>query len=213
MAGGYPPAAPSVSLVPDEDDAGKAALRRRFRAERAARPPARRDADADGLRDVVLARVVGLRRVACYCSTSTEPGTAPLLETLRDAGLAVLLPVVAGDVLDWALDDGRRRTGLRGVPEPVGPLLGPDALGGCDLTLVPALAADTTGGRLGQGGGHYDRALAASRPDGPVAAVVHDDELLEGAVLPVLPHDVRVDAVVTPTRWVWTTVPPPTPHS
>jgi 5-formyltetrahydrofolate cyclo-ligase len=66
------------------------------------------------------------------------------------------------------------------------------------LVLVPALAVDHSGVRLGKGGGYYDRALSLST--GPVVAVVRDEEFVPS--LPAEPHDVRVDAVLTPGRGV-----------
>ena len=189
----------------------KSALRARVRAARRARSAREREAAAVGLRDVAMqipaVRSAGV--VACYLSMPGEPGTAPLRAALAAAGVRVLLPVVAevagAPVLAWALDDGEPAAPGR-MPwllEPTGPVLGPDAIGQADVVLVPALAVDTLGRRLGQGGGYYDRALASARTDAPLVAVVHDDELFDAGVEPVpaLPHDRLVDAVVTPTRW------------
>uniref|UniRef100_UPI0030EF2491 5-formyltetrahydrofolate cyclo-ligase n=1 Tax=Aquipuribacter hungaricus TaxID=545624 RepID=UPI0030EF2491 len=90
---------------------------------------------------------------------------------------------------------------------PGGPRLGTAAVASCDLVLVPALAVDRAGTRLGQGGGSYDRALARAhtapgrRPGegGPlVLAVVHDDEVLDD-LLPREPHDVAVHGALTPS--------------
>ena len=194
-------------------DAAKAVLRRDVRASRRARTADERRLAALGLRDVVLAApvVAAASRVACYVSTLTEPGTGALRRALRDRGCEVLLPLVAHDphldrALDWVLDDGTldepQPPGRACAPEPAGPRLGPDALAGCDVALVPALAVDESGARLGQGGGYYDRALSAVRVRGPVIALVHDDELLPAGTVPVLGHDVRVDAVATPSRWI-----------
>ncbi len=71
-----------------------------------------------------------------------------------------------------------------------------------DVVIVPALAVDTLGNRLGQGAGYYDRALVVVPTTVPVIAMVHEGELLDAAVEPVPsgPHDVGVDAVLTPQR-------------
>jgi 5-formyltetrahydrofolate cyclo-ligase len=189
----------------------KALLRRRIRAERAARHADERERAALGLRDIAMSTpaVATARIVTCFLSAPTEPGTAPLRLALQRAGLRVLLPVVASSgpqpTLDWALDDGTSRSGTYlGLPEPTGPRLGQQAIATADLVLVPALAVDTTGARLGQGGGFYDRALTMVRDGALVVAVLHDEELLDAAVepVPVLPHDRHVDAVLTPSRWV-----------
>jgi 5-formyltetrahydrofolate cyclo-ligase len=139
--------------------------------------------------------------VATYLSTGSEPSTTALVAGWRARGLSVLLPVVLPDLdLDWALDDGSRRAGaLRGVAEPAGAQLGRDAVARADVLVVPALAVDRGGRRLGQGGGSFDRALARTRPDALVVALVHDDEVPAGP-LPVEPHDRPVDVVVTPSR-------------
>ncbi|GAB2698818.1 5-formyltetrahydrofolate cyclo-ligase [Thalassiella azotivora] len=197
-------------MVVDDVERRKADLRARVRAARTARDADRRAADAEGLRAVALAH--GLVRdrpvVAAYLSGPSEPGTGPLLDGLAATGTRVLLPVVSVGPprdLDWAVDDGTTRPGpLAGLREPAGPRLGPQALATADVVLVPALAVDTLGGRLGQGGGFYDRALVRVRPGALVVAVVHDEELHDAAVdpVPVLAHDRRVDAVLTPTRCV-----------
>jgi 5-formyltetrahydrofolate cyclo-ligase len=199
----------AVPLTParEQPAEAKAVLRARLRAARRDRPGRRCAADAEALARVALAvpGVRAARTVACFCSAGAEPGTGPLREALRGAGVRVLLPAVrGGGVLDWAVDDGATVPGFAGIPEPVGPRLGPAALASCDVVLVPALAADTAGGRLGQGGGYYDRSLASARPSGVVAAVVFDAELFDAATapLPTEPHDVRVDAVLTPGGWV-----------
>lgn len=190
----------------------KTALRAEVRAARRARPQHEREAVARSLRDVVLAApaIAAATRVACYVSLATEPGTAPLRQALRQRGCDVLLPVVGPEHLDWALDDGAEDvsaqhappTRLLDIAAPAGRRLGADALSSCDVVLVPALAADLDGARLGQGAGYYDRALAAVPPRAPVVAVVHDEEVLAPGRIPVLAHDVRVDAVATPARWV-----------
>lgn len=130
-------------------------------------------------------------RVAAYVSSGTEPGTRALLTRLPDVLLPVLLP--DGD-LDWAVYDGNLVAGRRGLLEPTGPRLGRDAVAGCGLVVVPALAVDRRGVRLGRGGGSYDRAL--SRTGGRVVAALHAGELVDR--LPAEPHDRRVDAVVLP---------------
>ena len=161
--------------------AAKRALRDRVLAARAALPERVRRA-GDRARDAALADLLtGAAGTATYASFGTEPRT---LEHLRPGHL---LPVLRADRdLDWTAYDGR-------LPAD-GPRLGPAALAGCGLVLVPALAVDRTGARLGRGGGSYDRALG--RATGLLVALLHDDELLDA--LPTEAHDVRVHAVATP---------------
>ena len=171
----------------------KAALRRAASARRAALSPQQRAESERALAQVVP--LLGAGPVAAYASVGTEPGTAALLAVLRDAEVPVLLPVLLPDGdLDWARDDGTLVPGRRGLPEPAGPRLGPAAVAGCSVVVVPALAVDRTGARLGRGGGSYDRALA--RASALVVAPLHPGDLLDE--LPTEPHDVPVDAVVLP---------------
>jgi 5-formyltetrahydrofolate cyclo-ligase len=207
-----PPVAAAVAAT-------KAALREQLREVRRARVPDEREATAYGLVVQVLAipevgRLRGLATgcAAAYASFGTEPGTGPLRAALAEAGIAVLLPVIRDDGgLDWAWDHDDLAAGAvrPGIPEPTGDVVahGLDGLValGARVLLVPALAVDRAGHRIGKAGGFYDRLLAdrrgldpSSRPH--VVAVVHDDEMLD--VIPTEPHDERVDAVVTPQRYV-----------
>jgi 5-formyltetrahydrofolate cyclo-ligase len=197
---------PAVDMV-----AAKALLRSRIRAARRDRAQDERELLAGGVRDVALNKLT-LRPaslVACYLNGPTEPHTDALRSALTGAGVRVLLPVVAqaaGEpVLDWAVDDGTTEPGpYFSIPEPAGPRLGPEAVRDAEIVFVPALAVDTLGRRLGQGGGYYDRALATVPVDARIVAIVHDDEVLDADVeaVPALAHDRRVDAVLTPSRWI-----------
>lgn len=141
--------------------------------------------------------------VCCYVPFGSEPGSLALLDVLRDAGARVLLPVIpaAPGALDWAeftgtatLVPGR----MRGILEPSGPRLGPTALRSAGLVLLPALAVDHAGVRLGRGAGHYDRSLVHAEPEAALVAVVRDGELVEK--LPAEAHDVRITGALTPAR-------------
>ena len=137
--------------------------------------------------------------VAAYVSVATEPGTGPLLEALAAAGKRVVLPVLLPDGdLDWAAyaGPGSLVPARRGLLEPAGRPLGPDTVATADVVLVPALAVDRDGTRLGRGGGSYDRALARVPVGTPVCALLYEDELVEE--VPHDAHDRPVTAVVTP---------------
>lgn len=137
--------------------------------------------------------------VCCYVPMGSEPGSLELITALVDAGRRVLLPVVVGPApLDWACYTGpdSLAPGPFGLRQPSGPRLGADAIGQADLVLVPALAVDRAGHRIGRGGGHYDRSLPLARPGTPLVAVVRDEEVVEE--LPHEPHDVPVTAALTP---------------
>jgi 5-formyltetrahydrofolate cyclo-ligase len=190
----------------------KLALRRTLKAQRQGRSQAERDQAGRALAAVGL-ELPRLRRAGCvavYASLPEEPGTALLRAGLRELGIRVLLPIVgaASDTrrLDWADDDGELATaGALQLPEPTGRRHGPDEIGQAQVILVPALAVDTTGTRLGRGGGYYDTALTHAHPDALVLALVHDAEVLDAGTTPIPrePHDVSVHGVITPTRWMF----------
>lgn len=184
---------------PREPGAGKAALRERSLALRGARPAAERAVAAAAIAAALLRGLARVRAFAAYVPDETEPGYGRLPAVFTQLGARVLLPVVppAGSELAWAVDTGRLAPGRFGLLEPVGPRLGPTAIGTADVVVVPALAVDRQGVRLGRGGGFYDRALGHARPDAVVVALVFDDEFVEE--LPSESHDHRVNAVVTPS--------------
>lgn len=172
----------------------KSRLRQQVLARRAALTGGDLAAAGAALAAALLPLCRGARSVAAYAAVGSEPPTMPLLEALE--AVPVLLPVLLPDGgLDWAEHRaGELVPARRGLLEPAGPRLGPDAVAGCDVVLVPALAVDAEGRRLGRGGGSYDRALA--RAGGLVVALLHDGELLPA--VPVERHDVAVGAVATP---------------
>jgi 5-formyltetrahydrofolate cyclo-ligase len=179
--------------VSDFSHQSKAELRARFRAARQSLA----SADA-AVRQLLAALAADLGTVAGYVPMPGEPGGAQLPEVLAAVCGRLLLPVVLPDRdLDWARYDGDLRPAAFGVLEPAGSRLGPAAVAQADLVVVPALAVDRTGVRLGRGGGSYDRALARVAPGTLLVAALYEGELVDR--LPADPHDVRVHAVATPT--------------
>lgn len=190
----------------------KAVLRDRIRASRRARSAGARAVAGVALAQGVMALpeiaagVAAGRPVALYLSMPTEPSTVALLGALRRAGSTTVVPRIAGLDLAWVrVDEGSvLRRSAHGMDEPVGPSLGSGgwAVAECAAIIVPALAVDPAGQRLGQGGGFYDRTLAhlpdTDRP--PLVALVFDDEVVDE--VPTEDHDLRVDVVVTPKRTV-----------
>ena len=112
---------------------------------------------------------LGVPVIAAYIAAPGEPDVAAIRAAVRQAGGAVLLPIPRADrTLDWALDDGHYRPeGRYPIEVPAGEVIGSGAaalLGhGVRTVLVPALAVDEAGARLGQGGGYYDRLVSRSR--------------------------------------------------
>ena len=185
--------------------AEKAALRRRLLADRARLSPDQRAAAGRALRDAVLGlpQVQMAGTIAAYYSLASEPDTHGLVYALWKRGGYVLLPLLRPDAdLDWASYEGpdSLRPGPRGLAEPAEPPRGTDAVARADLVLVPALAVDRGGVRLGRGGGSYDRALARVGPGVPTIALVYDGELLDE--VPADDHDQRVRLVARPSAGI-----------
>ena len=178
---------------------GKDALRHQVLESRQERSPEQRLMIADAIAAHLLAAAfVQVDRVACHLSMGTEPGTGPLITELLKRDVEVIVPVTAeGHRLEWVVFDPAAplRLSSIGVPEPDGPRLGDDALAEAGLVVVPAMAVDHAGHRLGRGAGYYDRALA--EVTSPVCAVVHANELMDS--VPHEKHDVRVQMAVTET--------------
>ena len=183
----------------------KAALRRRLLADRARLSPDQRAAAARALRDAVLEmpQMQMAGTIAAYYSLSSEPDTHGLVYALWKRGGYVLLPLLRPDAdLDWASYEGpdSLRPGPRGLAEPSEPPRGMDAVTRADLVLVPALAVDRSGLRLGRCSGSYDRALARVAPGIPTIALLYDGELLDE--VPADSHDQRVRLVARPSAGI-----------
>ena len=170
----------------------KAALRAGVLAARAGLADEERGEAGRRIRDALLglAEVQMAGTIAAYYSVGSEPDTRRLVYALWKRGTYVLLPLLRPDGdLDWASYEGpdSLRPGPRGLLEPAEPPRGTDAVTRADMVLVPALAVDAAGHRLGRGGGSYDRALARVAPQVPKIALLYDSELLDH--LPAAPHD------------------------
>ena len=176
----------------------KPLLRSRVVAARGRRDAADRERAGLELAAHGLAAWGDATRVACYAGFGSEPPTRPLLDGLRGAGVTVLLPVIAEGDLEWAPYAGWEDlvTGPLGAPEPSAGRRPSAWLTQAQVVVVPALAVDTAGNRLGRGAGFYDRALAAVERR-RIVAIVFDDEVL--ATVPAEARDRPVGAVLTPS--------------
>jgi 5-formyltetrahydrofolate cyclo-ligase len=179
----------------------KTALRRQMLARRALLSDSERRAAGRSLRDAVLslpqAQMAGT--VAAYISVGTEPDTRGLVYALWKRGTYILLPLLLADGdLDWASYEGpdSLAPGPRGLLQPTQPPRGVTAVSSADLVIVPALAVDRAGRRLGRGGGSYDRALARVGSSVPTVALLYDDELVDE--VPAGRHDQPVSMAARP---------------
>lgn len=185
----------------------KSAWRSSVRRIRLQRGEKRNTQLAEALRDQVMSlpEFEAVRCASVYVSRWFEPGTLPLIEAMHTKGIDVLLPRL-GDGLQrgWSVysqaDDLVPRSPGR-PPEPSGDFLPQGRLADADIIIVPALAADTKGTRLGQGAGWYDRTLPDARPGVPVVALVFDEEFHDADIQPIPRewHDVPVSIVVRPS--------------
>jgi 5-formyltetrahydrofolate cyclo-ligase len=153
------------------------------------------------IRDHVLSmpQVAAAGTVAAYYSVGREPATHSLVYALWKRGSYVVLPLLLPDGdLDWASYEGPDSlvAGPRGLLQPAEPPRGTGTVARADVVLVPALAVDRSGRRLGRGGGSYDRALARVGEQVPVIALLYDSELVDE--VPAQEHDQPVRAVARP---------------
>jgi len=130
-----------------------------------------------------------------YSALADEISTEFLVQAAAARGLRVAWPRVAGDVLVFAeCPPAALEAGASGVlaPPADAPVVVPSE---GDLVLVPGVAFDADGGRLGRGGGHYDRVLAGLPPRATSVGIGYDFQLV--ASVPTEEHDVPVHVVVT----------------
>ena len=183
--------------------AGKTRLRSELLAARRAIPESLRRKESEQIRDRMVEAAADAETVCAYVPMGTEPGSPEILDALSRVCPTVLLPVaLAGPdgehlPLQWGrYVPGQLTRGRFGAQEPPEPWLPASAISTAEVVLVPALAVDRSGVRLGRGGGFYDRSLPLCTPRARLVAVVRDDEVLDA--LPAEPHDVRMTHALTP---------------
>ena len=190
-------AVPSPSFSSKSDLRAEALQARRAYAD-SLTPDLRADLEAK-LAEIVLPHLIGARVIAGYHPLRAEISPYPILASLGE-GQAAVLP--------WFLDRDARMIFRRAPamePSPWGVLQpSPDAEAlAPDLVLVPLVAADRKGTRIGHGKGHYDRALSHLRDGGAVFTIglgwewqIYDDPI------PADPWDMPLDAIATPKEWI-----------
>jgi len=146
------------------------------------------------------------RAVAAFVGMGLEVDTLPIIECAQRQGKRLLLPrCLSSTTLEFAeypqsdvLENGRF-----GIPEPMA-VRPAESLRGIDLVLVPGLAFDCFGGRLGKGAGYYDRALAPLDKQARPALLGLGFALQITKRVPMTTLDVYLDAVVTESAWIKT---------
>lgn len=183
--------------------ATKAEVRAAILASRRAVGADVRTAENEALRKRLAELVRPGVTICAYVPVGSEPGSVDALDVMMAAGARVLLPVAREDdagtprPLDW----GEYRPGALvaaqyGLREPAAPWLSAETIATAALVVVPALAVDRVGTRLGRGAGFYDRSLPMADPAARLVAMVRDDELVER--LPGESHDVPMTHALTP---------------
>lgn len=164
--------------------------------------PDTRSAEARALAGAAaeIGAVLGPDATVCaYVPVGREPGSIALLDALAGTVGRVLLPIAREPgPLRWACYRGEEAltAATFGLREPQPPHLPPEVVAEAALMLIPALAVDRRGVRLGRGAGFYDRTLALAS-GARLVAVVRDSELVDA--LPEDPHDVRMQEALTPS--------------
>ena len=167
----------------------------------------KREPDKGGKSAIICGRVEELaefqsaRRVQFYIDVRSEVRTRPFLARALEAGMKVIVPYCVDDHLE--LFHLRKmeelEPGCFGILEPRNDLRGRPArrfdIENVDLILVPGVAFDRRGGRMGHGRGFYDRLLRRARPQTPLIALAFECQLVEA--VPMEEHDLHVDKVVT----------------
>jgi 5-formyltetrahydrofolate cyclo-ligase len=183
----------------------KATLRRQLLAARRLVADDVRADEAQALNAHVNAMVSSATTVCAYVPVGAEPGSIEMLNALLGRSGRVLLPVArtATDDTPLALQWGEYRPGQLmaaqfGLLEPAEPWLPARALAEASVVLVPALAVDRHGVRLGRGRGFYDRSLVHRDPQARLIAVIRDEELVDE--LPSEHHDIRMTHALAPRR-------------
>jgi len=182
----------------------KFALRQRVLAERDALPPGMRATAAGAIAARILARAdfMSAQAVLLTLPFGSEWDTLALVRAALAAGKTVAVPRV--DIKTRMLElhaiaDPERDVvaGYRDIPEPrpACPRISRDAI---DFVLVPGVAFDRWGRRLGYGGGYYDRLLPLLSPRAVRVAGAFELQLVDR--VPAAPHDIAVEAIVTESR-------------
>ena len=180
-------------------DSAKSALRREFRAKRNALTAPERAAGSaqvcSRLPQVCPLFSAASGAIAVYLAGEMEVDLGSFICSQLDRGAVLVAPRAAGFARITDLESIAYTA--RGLAEPIGTAINTSDI---ELFLIPGLAFDRYGSRLGQGGGWYDKALLRRRPEALLVGIAFDEQIAD--CLPREEHDVPMDCVLTPTRWL-----------
>jgi 5-formyltetrahydrofolate cyclo-ligase len=180
---------------------GKAEIRKQAEANRRQQPDKERLSQAICERFASLPEYAAARTVMMYVDVRNEVRTRPFLPAALAQGKRMVVPYcVDGELELFPLESlDELAVASFGLLEPKPELrllpqkrVEPEEL---DLVMVPGVAFDRQGGRIGHGKGYYDRLLRRVRPDAPLIGIAFECQIF--AEIPMLPHDVRMDKVIT----------------
>ena len=177
----------------------KKELRKKIREQKRAMTAAEIESESENLCRQFLASdfYQNAKTIYGYLPYNQEVRTVPILKKALADGKRVAVPKVYGDEMRFVYlsDLNQVEIGYCGIPEPVadGPL-GDDPTA---LVLMPGLAFDVQGNRMGYGGGFYDKFLSAE-PDHPTVALCYDFQMVEH--IPTEEFDIPVDLVLWPGK-------------
>jgi 5-formyltetrahydrofolate cyclo-ligase len=184
----------------------RASLRRTTLAARDTLSPEERRQKSRGITERLLAlpEFASARSVFAYVSFRSEVETLPLITHCLGRGVTVSVPLtlpLEHRLLAFAITDPGRDLvpGYRGIPEPLKtlPLVDPASL---ELVVMPGSVFDLRGGRLGYGGGFYDRFLQTAAPHALRIGLAYDLQVV--AAVPLQSHDQPLDYLITETRTI-----------
>lgn len=144
------------------------------------------------------------RVVFYFASFRSEVSTLSQIKEALRMGKKIVLPRVDPRLKVLKLyeikDVGELSPGCMGIPEPAVPEERRREIDDVDLVIMPGAAFDVRGNRIGYGGGYYDKLLSGMKKDAPLIAVAYEEQVVDR--VPVEPHDIRVDMIVTDRRLI-----------
>ncbi len=143
-----------------------------------------------------------------YASFRSEVGTLDMISEALSSSMEkrVMLPRVDAKGRTLKIYEIKAMAelvkGYMGIPEPPENSESLRTLSEIDLVLMPGAAFDINGGRLGYGKGYYDKMLSTGGAMPPFIALAYEEQIVD--YIPVRPHDIGVDAIITDERIIWT---------
>lgn len=178
-------------------EGSKQSLRRFIRAQKARHSAAELAAMSEEITNRVLASASWQEAgtLLLYYPLPDEVDVRPLLHASYEGGKRVLLPVCVGNELELRLYEGESslREGAFGIMEPTGPLFAPENYDEIELAIIPGMAFDRAGHRLGRGKGYYDRLLPRLKA-AKLTGICFPFQLLDE--VPSEPHDIPMQNII-----------------